>query len=195
MIAHLRGTVLEKNPQYAVVEVGGVGYRVFITLAGYDALPAPGREAGLHTVTIAREDALLLYGFVSREEKEMFLKLVSVTRIGPRLACAILSGMRPEALTAAVLGADKTTLSKIPGVGGKTAERIILELKDKLVPLESVSAQASEGAAVKHDALEALVNLGYARKEAEKAVAKTVAENPSAPLGEILRKVLKSLSL
>jgi len=196
MIAFLRGTVLEKTPQYAVIDVGGVGYRVFITLGGYEMLPGPGQEARIPTVTVTREDALHLYGFADKAEKEMFLKLVSVTRIGPKLACAILSGTKPEALRNAVLGGDKTALSKIPGVGGKTAERIIMELKDKLGPqfpqarAEGVTAEARNMA----DAMAALLNLGYQKAHAEKALLKAMEETSGADLAMLIRKSLKNLS-
>ncbi|MBI5178869.1 MAG: Holliday junction branch migration protein RuvA [Nitrospinae bacterium] len=193
MIAFLRGTLLEKSPQTAVMDVNGVGYRLFITLSGYESLPQAGQPAQMHTVTIAREDALHLYGFADKAEKEMFLKLNSVTRIGPKLACAILSGIRPDALANAVAAGDKTRLSKVPGVGGKTAERIIMELKDKLGP----AVVTAEGAATPDrdvsDAVAALVNLGYQKAHAEKAALK--AAEDSTTLAELIRKSLKLLSL
>ncbi len=195
MIAHLRGTLLEKKPQYAVIEAGGVGYRLFITLSGYESLPREGEPAQMPTVTIAREDALHLYGFASRDEKEMFLKLISVTRIGPRLACAILSGVRPDALENAIVTGDKTRLSKIPGVGAKTAERIILELKDKFGPSTISAAPENEAQRNIADALAALVNLGYQKKDAEKTLLKITAESPDASLADLLKKSLKHLSL
>lgn len=195
MIAHLRGTLLEKKPQYAVIDAGGVGYRLFITLAGYESLPREGEAAQMPTVTIAREDALHLYGFANRDEKEMFLKLISVTRIGPRLACAILSGVRPDALESAIVTGDKTRLSKIPGVGAKTAERIILELKDKFGPSTISHAPENEAQRNMADALAALVNLGYQKKDAEKTLLKITAESPDASLADLLKKSLKLLSL
>ncbi len=195
MIAHLRGTLLEKMPQYAVIEAGGVGYRLFITLAGYESLPREGEPAQMPTVTIAREDALHLYGFANREEKEMFVKLISVTRIGPRLACAILSGVRPDALENTIVTGDKTKLSKIPGVGAKTAERIILELKDKFGPSLASTTPENEAQRNMADALAALLNLGYQKKDAEKTLLKITAESPDATLADLLKKSLKHLSL
>lgn len=193
MIAYLRGALLEKTPQTAVMDVNGVGYRLFITLSGYESLPPAGQQAQMHTVTIAREDALHLYGFADKAEKEMFLKLISVTRIGPKLACAILSGIRPDALINAVAGGDKTRLSKVPGVGGKTAERIIMELKDKLGPMTPVAEGAATPDRNVADAVAALVNLGYQKAQAEKAAQK--AAEDSATLAELIRKSLKLLSL
>ncbi len=195
MIAHLRGTLIEKTPHYAVIEAGGVGYRVFITLAGYEALPHEGEGAALHIVTIVREDALHLYGFPERGEKEMFLLLTSVTRIGPRLACSILSGVRPDALRAAVTAGDKTRLAKVPNVGAKTAERIIMELKDKFGPAAISAAPHTEGERTMADALAALLNLGYQKKDAEKALLKTMGESPNADLADLLKRTLKLLSL
>ncbi len=194
MIAFLRGALLEKTPQQAVVDVGGVGYRLFITLGGYEMLPAVGQPAQIQTVTVVREDAFLLYGFADKAEKEMFLKLISVTRIGPKLACAVLSGMKPDALRNAVVGGDKTSLSKIPGVGGKTAERIIMELKDKFGPQLSPVDGAPAAGQNMLDAVAALVNLGYQKAHAEKAVVKVGEENQGSDLASLIRKSLKELS-
>lgn len=192
MIAYLKGTLIDKTPQYAVIDAGGVGYRAFITLNCYDALPQTGEKAELHTVTISREDSLHIYGFSDRMEKEMFLKLISVSRIGPKLACSILSGARPDALHRAIVTQDKDAFSRMPGVGKKTAERLIMELKDKLEPDLKTAPTAGGDSA---DAIAALLNLGYKETRARTAVSKILDENPGASLGELIRKSLQKLSL
>ncbi len=196
MIAYLKGKLIEKNPQEAVIDVGGVGYRVFITLNGYEALPEKGREVELPTVTISREDAMHLYGFADRDEKEMFLKLIGVTRIGPKLACAILSGVKADVIRTAIVNRDKASFSRMPGVGPKTAERIIMELKDKFGPDAGIETSV-DGGRDAVDAVAALVNLGYRKPQAEKAVSKICSQRPDVGLevGEIIRKALKALSL
>jgi Holliday junction DNA helicase RuvA len=194
MIASLKGVLAEKHPQYAVIDVGGVGYRVFITLGCYEMFPQAGKEVFVQIVTIVREDAFHLYGFADSMEKEMFLKLISVTRVGPKLACGILSGIKTEALKQAVLGNDKTALSKVPGVGGKTSERIIMELKDKLGPSFVGGAGTPEARRDLSDAIEALVNLGYKKAQAETAVLKVSRENPDADIASIIRKALQAVS-
>jgi Holliday junction DNA helicase RuvA len=195
VIAFVKGILAEKNPQQAVVEAGGVGYLVFITLGCYELLPEVGKETLVHTATIVREDAFQLYGFSDKAEKEMFNKLISVTRVGPKLACGVLSGIKTEALRNAILGNDKTALSKIPGVGGKTAERIIMELKDKLGPQVLHLGQTTPGVENNMgDAIAALLNLGYQKAQAEKAVIKAGSENPGADIGLIIRKSLKIIS-
>lgn len=193
MIAFLRGTLVQKSPQSAVIEVGGVGYNVFVTLGCFEALPERGAQTFVPTVTIVREDAFLLYGFADAGEKEMFLKLISVTRVGPKLACAVLSGIKADSLRAAVLGGDKSTLSRVPGIGGKTAERIIMELKDKLGPPSTLGGLTGADATAS-DAVAALVNLGYQKGHAERAVAKVFGANPDADVGTIIRKSLAELS-
>ncbi|MBI3794384.1 MAG: Holliday junction branch migration protein RuvA [Nitrospinae bacterium] len=194
MIAFVRGTIAEKTPQYVVIEAGGVGYLVFITLGCYETLPEVGGETMVHTATIVREDAFLLYGFSDKFEKEMFHKLISVTRVGPKLACGVLSGIKTESLRNAIVGNDKSALSKIPGVGGKTAERIIMELKDKMGPHAALVGLPSVADERTSDAIAALLNLGYQRAQAEKAVAKASDENPGAEIGTIIRKSLKIIS-
>jgi Holliday junction DNA helicase RuvA len=193
MIAYLKGTLIEKSPQEAVINVGGVGYRVLITLNCYDALPQPGGTAEIHTLTISREDALHLYGFADREERVMFKKLVTVSRIGPKLACSILSGTKTEALRRAIVSQDKASFARIPGVGAKTAERIIMELKDKFagepagIPLTGAEREMA-------DAVAAMVNLGYKNADALKAVSEAAKNNSGADLAELIRKSLKILS-
>jgi len=193
MIARLKGTLIEKSPQEAVIDVGGVGYRVYITLNCYDALPPPGGDAEIVTVTIVREDALHLYGFADRAERSLFKKLITVSRIGPKLACGILSGTKADTLRQAIVSQDKASFSRIPGVGLKTAERIIMELKDKFAD-ESVSEALTGNEKDAADAVAALINLGYKNVDAQRAVAEAARESKGAELAELIRKSLKILS-
>jgi len=199
MIAHLKGTLIEKSPQEAVIDVGGVGYRVYITLNCYDALPPPGGEVEIVTVTIVREDALHIYGFADREERRMFKKLITVSRIGPKLACGILSGTRAGALKQAILSQDKASFSRIPGVGLKTAERLIMELKDKFAD-EKIGEALTGGEKNAADAVAALINLGYKNVDAQRAVSEAARETGGTgrtegeELAELIRKSLKILS-
>jgi Holliday junction DNA helicase RuvA len=179
MIAHLRGRVLSKTPQAVVVEASGVGYEVTISIPTFTALPDEGNEVSLLIHTHVREDALALFGFMSRTEKRLFEKLLGISGIGPKLAITVLSGLPPERLVAAIHGQDHATLTRIPGVGKKTAERIVLELKDKLQELAPTTI-AGIATPVSEDVLSALVNLGYPRAAAQKGVEAAVARNPDA---------------
>src|SRR6266403_1628929 len=170
MIAHLRGRLLSKHPNQAVVEAGGVGYDVTISIPTFSDLPKAGVEVALHIHTHVREDALSLFGFMRVEEKKLFEKLIGVSGIGPKLAITILSGMSTEFMVAAIRGNDVATLTKIPGIGKKTAERMILELRDKLDQF-GVEPSISKATPVEEDVMSALVNLGYQRAAAERAVA------------------------
>jgi Holliday junction DNA helicase RuvA len=192
MIAHLRGKLISKHPNQAVVEAAGVGYDVHITIPTFSALPALGAEVALFVHTHVREDALSLFGFLRAEEKLLFEKLISVSGIGPRLAVTILSGMPADAMIAAIKGNNIASLTRIPGIGKKTAERMVLELRDKL---DAFAAPPSAAAAspVEEDVLSALVNLGYQRPIAEKALARignTSAEN----FDGLFRKALAALA-
>ncbi len=178
MIAHLRGRLLSKSPNQAVVEAGGVGYDVTISIPTFSDLPNAGGEVALHIHTHVREDALSLFGFLRADEKKLFEKLISVSGIGPKLAITILSGMSAEFMVAAIRGNDVAQLTKIPGIGKKTAERMVLELRDKLDAFGAAPA-ATKVSPVEEDVLSALVNLGYQRPAAEKAVSKA-AENGGA---------------
>jgi len=173
VIAHIRGKLLYKIPNYVVIDCGGVGYELTISVATYTELRDVGAEAVLHVHTHVREDALQLYGFYEVTEKLLFEKLLTISGIGPKLAITVLSGISAERLVGAIRGGDHATLTKIPGIGKKTAERVVLELKDKLDGLVGgavgVDAPVSLGA-VADDVLSALVNLGYARVVAVKAV-------------------------
>lgn len=177
MIAHLRGTILIKTPAAVIVECAGVGYELAISVATFSDLGELGAEARLHVHTHVREDALLLFGFAKPQEKRLFEKLLTISGIGPKLAITVLSGISAERLIGAIRAGDHATLTKIPGIGKKTAERVVLELKDKLDDmqgfvsgaLDTTPAKPSLGA-VADDVLSALLNLGYPRPIALKAV-------------------------
>jgi len=172
MIAHLRGKLIGRHPNQAIVETGGVGYDVVISVPTFSDLPPLGGEVALFIHTHVREDQLALYGFLRAEEKQLFEKLITVSGIGPKLAITILSGMAASELGNAIRGNDVARLTKIPGIGRKTAERLVLELRDKLPALgQEVAVVAPAFSAVQEDVLSALVNLGYQRAAAEKAIA------------------------
>jgi Holliday junction DNA helicase RuvA len=171
MIAHLRGKLLAKHPNQAIVETGGVGYDLTISVPTFSDLPGVGGDVALHVHTHVREDMIALYGFLLPAEKKLFEKLITVSGIGPKLAITILSGMAATEMVNAIRGNDIGRLTRIPGIGKKTAERMVLELRDKL-PVEKPGeiAAAPTLSAVEEDVLSALVNLGYQRAAAEKAL-------------------------
>ncbi len=175
MIAHLRGQVFSKGPSTVVLDCGGVGYELAISVTTYTELGEVGGTAALHVHTHVREDALLLFGFHDLTEKRLFEKLLTISGIGPKLAITVLSGIAADRLVTAIRSGDHGTLTKIPGIGKKTAERVVLELKDKLddlaglAPASTAPAQPSLGA-VAEDVLSALTNLGYPRPVALKAI-------------------------
>jgi len=168
MIAHLRGRLISKHPNQAIVEASGVGYDVNITVPTFSDLPAPGAEVALHIHTHVREDAIALYGFLRAEEKQLFEKLITVSGIGPKLAVTILSGMATAEMVGAIRGNDSARLTKIPGVGRKTAERMCVELRDKLEGFGAPQPVVSRSP-VEDDVIPALTNLGFQRALAEKA--------------------------
>lgn len=172
MIAHLRGKVFVKTPSSVILDCNGVGYDVAISVATFTSLPAEGSEASLFIHTHVREDALALFGFADQQEKRLFEKLLTISGIGPKLAITVLSGISSERLVGAIRSQDHATLTKIPGIGKKTAERVVLELKDKLDDMAGFNAPdaAPSLGAVADDVLSALVNLGYPRPIAQKAV-------------------------
>jgi Holliday junction DNA helicase RuvA len=178
MIAHLRGKLLAKHPNQAIVETGGVGYDVTISVPTFSDLPGVGSEVALHIHTHVREDVIALYGFLRAGEKQLFEKLITVSGIGPKLAITILSGMAADEMTAAIRGNDLARLTRIPGIGKKTAERLVLELRDKLPAGGGEVPVISGMSAVEEDVMSALVNLGYQRAAAEKAV-RAAAKNGS----------------
>jgi len=171
MIAHLRGKLIARHPNQAIVETGGVGYDITISVPTFSDLPPTGSEVALYIHTHVREDQLALYGFLRSEEKQLFEKLLTVSGIGPKLAITILSGMPADEMVNAIRGNDVARLTKIPGIGKKTAERMTLELRDKLPPAgEQAAAAVALLSPVQDDVLSALVNLGYQRPAAEKVL-------------------------
>ncbi len=195
MIAHLRGKLLAKHPNQAVVETAGVGYDVTISVPTFSDLPALGGDVALHIHTHVREDQIALYGFLRPSEKLLFEKLITVSGIGPKLAITILSGMAADEMVGAIRGNDIARLTRTPGIGRKTAERMVLELRDKL---PEVSAASTPAAAVmnptEEDVLSALVNLGYQRAAAEKALAAVAKEGDAKSFDQMFRAVLSRLS-
>jgi Holliday junction DNA helicase RuvA len=194
MFAHLRGILLEKHPNQAIVEAGGVGYDVTIAVPTYTKLPEAGAEVRLRIHTHVREDALALYGFLSQDEKSLFEKLISVSGIGPTLAVKILSGLAAPDLITHIRRGEVERLVRIPGVGKKTAERMVLELKDKLpAPAGAEPAQLAPLLdAIDQDVLSALLNLGCARPAAEAAVRKAkTAAGPDASFEPLFRRALE----
>jgi holliday junction DNA helicase RuvA len=175
MIAHLRGKLLAKHPQQAIIEAGGVGYDVVISVTTFSALPAEGTEVALFIHTHVREDMLALYGFLNPTEKRVFERLITVSGVGPKLAVTIQSGLSTERLVGAIRGQDHATLSQIPGIGKRLAERLVVDLKDKLEDM-ATTPRVETGPSTE-DVLSALVNLGYQRPLAQKAIAAAVAKD------------------
>jgi holliday junction DNA helicase RuvA len=196
MIGQLRGRLTDKRPNQVLVDVGGVGYLVQVPLSTFAALGELHAEVTLLIHTHVREDALSLYGFLSSREKHFFEMLLSASGVGPSLALKILSGMSVEELVPAIRGGDLARLTKIPGVGRKTAERIVVELKDKLdaVTVEVERPAASSPAGIEADVVSALVNLGYEARAAEGAAAEARRENGAGNFEKLLRASLQSLS-
>jgi holliday junction DNA helicase RuvA len=192
MIAHLRGRLLAKQPNQVIVEAAGVGYDVTISVPTYSELPGVGSEVALNIHTHVREDQIALYGFLQPSEKQWFEKLITVSGIGPKLAMTILSGMPADSMIGAIRGNDIARLTKIPGIGRKTAERMILELRDKLPPPnESAVSRVASLTPVEEDVLSALMNLGYQRAAAEKSLSST---NKNQPFEAMFRQALVVLS-
>ena len=197
MIALLSGTLVEKAPGRAIVDVGGVGYDVQVPLSTFYVLGEPGSSVSLRVHTHVREEALALYGFATRTEQDLFERLIAINGIGPKLALAVLSGIEPADLVKAIRHQDVARLTAIPGIGKKTAERIGLELKDRLPAAMPGAAEGfPEGAPedrLRGDLLSALVNLGYQRAPAEKAIGEALKAAPSASFEDVLRQVLRRL--
>jgi len=198
MIAQLRGRILEKHPNRIVVDVGGVGYDVFVPLSTFYGLGDAGSDISLRIHTHVREDALALYGFRTILEQDLFERLISVSGIGPKVALGVLSGIEPLELTRAIERSDIARLTAIPGVGRKTSERIVLELKDRLPRVQVEHAVAGEVEAapggVRDDVLSALVNLGYHRPLAEKAVAAAIKAVPDGGFEPTLKQALREMA-
>jgi len=198
MIAHLKGQLTYKSPEYTIIDVNGVGYQVFTPLSTYYALPSSGQIVSLRIHTRVREDELKLFGFLTEEEQTIFQKLITINKVGPRLALGILSGMSPADLLSAVMNNDAAKLSTIPGVGKKTAERLTMEMKDKLADMELATQHQPDSVPTTQgfydDALSALCNLGYKRQEAEKALKTIYNQNgKDASLEELIKESLNIL--
>jgi holliday junction DNA helicase RuvA len=198
LIAYLRGRILEKHPNRVIVDVNGVGYDVAVPLSTFYGLADSDRDVTLRIHTHVREDALSLYGFATVLEQDLFERLIGVSGIGPKLALAVLSGIEPLELMRAIERADVARLTAIPGVGKKTSERIVLELKDRL-PRAQIAAVGAGGPApessdVRDDVLSALVNLGYHRPLAEKAVASAIKTVTDGGFERTLKQALRELS-
>lgn len=196
MIAHLRGKLLAKHPNQAIVEVAGVGYDVVISVPTFSELPAVGSEMSLHIHMHVREDSIALYGFLRPAEKQLFEKLITVSGIGPKLAITILSGMPADEMVGAIRGNDVARLTRIPGIGKKTAERMVLELRDRLTSAaEEQAAGTAASSPVEEDVVSALMNLGYQRASAEKALT-AAGRNGVASMNfeELFRRSLAALS-
>jgi Holliday junction DNA helicase RuvA len=196
VIAHLAGTLREKNLQRLIVDVGGVGYDVIVPLSTMYAIGDPGARVELRIHTHVREDALQLYGFATQLEQTLFEKLIAVSGIGPKVALSILSGIEPAELTRAIRSSDVARLTRIPGVGKKTAERVVLELKDRLpqsIAAAPDPADTADGDDVRADLLSALGNLGYQRGTVEKTVDKVLGTAEDRSFEPLLRAILKQL--
>jgi len=205
MIAYLTGTLLVKHATSVIVDVGGVGYEVTIPLSTFYELEEVGSNVQLRIYTHVREDALQLYGFKSTRERELFTRLISVSGIGPKLGITLLSGMSADEMIAAIRNNNLARLTLIPGVGRKTAERLVVELRDKIVSLAAVAVEDEGGVpaqpseimiedAVHSDALSALINLGYQRSSAEKAITAALNEGGEITVESILRRSLRRLA-
>ncbi len=205
MIAHLSGTLLAKHATSVIVDVGGVGYEVTIPVSTFYDLEDPGAQVALRIYTHVREEALQLYGFRTARERELFMLLISVSGIGPKSGIAMLSGMSADEIITAIRTNNLARLTSIPGVGKRTAERLVIELRDKMAALsspaleEDIAAQVASGApltedALRDDTLSALVNLGYQRATAEKAVTQAINEGSALSVEALLRRSLRLLS-
>jgi Holliday junction DNA helicase RuvA len=196
VIAQVRGRLVRKEPHEAVVDVGGVGYRVAIPLSTFYRIGEAGDEVALLTHTHVREDTLALFGFLTSGEQALFERLIAVSGVGPKLALSILSGIEAPDLVSALRTSDVARLTRIPGVGKKTAERLVLELKDKVRNLAAAETPAPAGpaAATKEDLVSALVHLGYSRPEAERGVDRALKEDGEGRFEDLLRRTLRALS-
>jgi Holliday junction DNA helicase RuvA len=205
MIAHLSGTLLSKQATSVILDVGGVGYEVMIPLSTFYELEDTGSKVQLRIYTHVREDTLQLYGFKTTRERELFTRLISVSGIGPKLGITLLSGMSADEMIASIRTNNLARLTLIPGVGRKTAERLVVELRDKVASLSSAELEEEFGAeagvptapseeAVRSDALSALINLGYQRSAAEKAITATLADGGDVSVESILRRSLRRLA-
>jgi Holliday junction DNA helicase RuvA len=196
LIAHLTGKLIHKQPNTIIIDVAGVGYEVAIPLSTFYDLGELGEAVSLHIHTSVREDAIQLFGFARAGEKELFLKLTTVSGIGPKLAVAMLSGMAAADLIVAISASDLGRLTRIPGIGRKTAERIILELRDKLgaISIAETAMQKAAQPGVREDTIDALIALGYGRPLAERAVDAALREEGEMTIEAVIKRSLKKLS-
>jgi Holliday junction DNA helicase RuvA len=195
VIAQIHGRLLRKGPQEAVVDVGGVGYRVTIPLSTFYRIGEPGAEVTLLTHTHVREDALALFGFLTPVEQALFERLIAVSGVGPKLAISVLSGIEGPELVLALRSGDVARLTRIPGVGKKTAERLVVELKDKMADLPAADVEtAPPPSPAADDLVSALLHLGYSRPEAERAVERTLREHTDGRFEDLLRFALQAVS-
>jgi Holliday junction DNA helicase RuvA len=202
MIAHLTGKLIQKQPNSVIIDVGGVGYELIVPLSTFYEIGETGTEVSLRAYTYVREDALQLFGFKSDSEKRLFLLLTSVSGIGPRLAITLLSGLSPEEIIQAIRENNLVRLVSVPGVGKKTAERLVVELKDKVAAAvwtevaarAAASSGSSQSSALRDDVVSALVNLGYQRPAAERALNDALKDEPSASFEGALKRALRALS-
>jgi len=198
VIARLTGTLAEKKPNRLTVDVGGVGYDVLVPLSTFYGIGEPGARVTLRIHTHVREDVIALYGFASALEQDLFERLISISGIGPKLALAVLSGIDPGELVRAIRTQDVARLTRIPGVGKKTAERIGLELKDRLPPAGSPTAgqpdDLAPGEDLRGDLVSALTNLGYHRQVAEKSIDAALKKTPGATFEDALRDILRGMT-
>ena len=195
MIAHLRGRLLRKAPQAVVIDVGGVGYRASIPVSTFYRLGEEGSDVSLRIHTHVREDTLALFGFASTVEHELFERLIDVAGVGPRLALNILSGIEAADLVEALRSSDVARLVRVPGVGRKTAERLVVELKDKMPAAAASTGQTvSTALTPKDDLLSALANLGYSRGEAERGVDRALRDDGTGRFEDLLRRALQVVS-
>ena len=198
MIAQIRGQLVEKRPGMVIVETQGIGYQVFVSLSTFYDLPEATQGVRLHTYTHVREDLLQLFGFSTFLEKEIFQILIGVSGIGPKLALNILSGIAPAELIASLQSEDVARLTQIPGVGRKTAERLVFDLKEKIGKIavrgETPKEEKGKKGQVVDDVVSALVNLGYRKNQAESVVEQVWRQRPDASLEEILKESLRALA-
>jgi Holliday junction DNA helicase RuvA len=190
MIAAVRGEVLVRRPDHVVVDAGGVGYRLTVSAETLKSVPATGREGFLHAELIARDDSLALYGFASEEERDLFRELISVSGVGPKVAIAVLGGGTSRDLLRAIAAGDAKRFQAVPGIGKRTAERIIVELREKVAGEleEAIAIGAEQGGDPRSLARDGLVNLGYSPSEAEELLGDADSERPEELIAEALRR-------
>ncbi len=189
MIEHVRGVLQYKSPAFIVIETGGIGYKISVPLSSYGLLPREGDELKINTYLHCREDGLSLYGFLNQEEKDFFLLLISISKIGPKSALRMLSSISPSEFKKAIKREDLTTLTDIPGIGKKTAQRLILELKERVAEEEIIEGGDEE---LVKDALSALFSLGYTRNEARRAIKEAIdSSKEEIDLASLIKEALK----